>query len=190
MWSPGSNLAFPVFLSRNVTVEEDQKYRLKRKKIPKDREFYDEHGCPMTYRIQQDDNPNDTCNDFYPIHGQQGNDNKVFPLHNDGEKFMLNSLSKEFPTTTIQSATDCFRLIRTINQFRRLCLPSTQSLSSVKNSEPTCSSINSLNTNEDDEVLDELADDVDAINDDDEDDLICEISTCRPLQTLQSQSSS
>ena len=68
-------------------------------------------------------------------------------------------------------------MARTINQFRRLCLPSTQSLSSVENSEHTYSSINSLNTNEEDDVLDELPDAVDAITDDDEDDLLCEINT-------------
>ena len=125
IWTPGSNLAFPDFLSRNVTVEEYQKHQLQHKKIPRVMEFYDEHGSPVTYRIQHDDNPNYTCNNFYPIHCQQGNDNKVLRLHNDGEKFTINGLSTEFPTTTIQFATDCFRLGRTINQFRRLCLPST-----------------------------------------------------------------
>ena len=89
-------------------------------------------------------------------------------MHNDGEIFTLNSLSNEFPTTTIQSATDCFRVGKTINQFRRLYLPSMQSLSSAENSELTYSSINSLSTNEDDDVLDELPDDVNAITDDDE----------------------
>ena len=101
IWTPGSNLAFPDILSRNVTVEEYQKHQLQHKKIPRDIEFYDEHGSPVTYRIQHDDNPNDTCNDFYPIHCQQGNDNKVLRLHIDGEKFTLKSLSNEFPTTTI-----------------------------------------------------------------------------------------
>ena len=118
IWTPGSNLAFPDILSRNVTVEAHQKHQLQHKKIPRDIEFYDEHGSPVTYRIQHDDNPNGTCNDFYPIQCQQGNDNKVLRLHNGGENFTLNSLSNEFPTATIQSATDCFRLGRTLNQFR------------------------------------------------------------------------
>ena len=178
IWTPGSNLAFPDILSRNVTVEEYQKHQLQHKKIPRDIEFYDEHGSPVTYRIQHDDNPNDTCNDFYPIHCQQGNDNKVLRLHNDGENFTLNSLSNEFPTTTIQSATDCFRLGRTINQFRRLCLPSAQSLNSVEDSEPTYSSINSLNTSEDDYALEETYDnESDAAAEDDEDNLVCEVNT-------------
>ena len=49
-------------------------------------------------------------------------------------------------------------------------------MGSVEDSEPTYSSINSLNTNEDDDVLDELPDDGDAITDDDEDNLINEIN--------------
>ena len=178
IWSPGSNLAFPDILSRNVTVEEYQKHQLNHKKIPRDIEFYDEHGSPVTYRIQHDDDPNDTCNDFYPIHCQQGNNNKVLRLHNHGENFTLKSLSNELPTTTIQFGTNCFRLGKTINQFRRLRLPSTQSASSVEESEPTCSSINSLNTNEDDNAFDEAQDGEDhATTDDDEDNLIWEINT-------------
>ena len=99
-------------------------------------------------------------------------------MHNDGENFTLNSLSNEFPSTTIKSATDCFRPGKTINQFRRLCLPSTQSLSSAEGSHPTYSSIDSLNTSEDDDALAEPHDDDDnPIIDDDEDNLICEINT-------------
>ena len=178
IWTPGSNLAFADILGRNVTVEKYQKHQLNHKKIPGDIEFYDEIGSPVTYRIQHDDKPNDTCNNFYPIHCQQGNNNKVLLLHNDGEKFRLNSLSNEFPPTTIQSATDCFGLGKTIIQFRRLCLPSTQSSSSVEEFEPTYSSINSLNTNEDDNAFNETQDGEDnATTDDDEDNLIYEIST-------------
>ena len=86
----------------------------------------------------------------------------------------MNSLSNEFPTTTVQSANDCFRLERTINKFRRLSLRSTQFLSSVEDFEPTYSSIDSLNTNEDDDALNEPHDD--AITDDDEDNLFCEMN--------------
>ena len=177
VWTPGSNLAFPDTLSQNVTVEEYQNHQLQHKKILRDKEFYDEHGFPRTCRLQHDENPSDTCNDFYPIRCRQGSDNKVLRLHNDGQNVTLNSLGTEFPSTTIQSATDCFRLGGTINQFRRLCLPSTQLLSSVEDSEPTYSLINLLNTNEDNDALDERPDYVDEITDDDEDNLICEIYT-------------
>ena len=83
-------------------------------------------------------------------------------------------LNNEFPTITIKSATDCFRMGTTINQLRRLCVPSTQSLSSIEHSEPTYSSIKSLNNNSDDEALNEIHDVDDKINDDDKDNLICE----------------
>ena len=158
-------------------MEEYQRNQLQHKKVPRDIEFYDEHGSPVTYRIQHDDNPNDTCNDFYPIHCQQGSENKVLRLHNDGENFTLNSLSNKFPTATLQSTTNCFRLGKTINQFQRLCLPSTQSLSSREDSEPIYSSINSLIINEEGDVLEDLPDVVDTITADDEDNLICEINT-------------
>ena len=123
-WKPGSKLALPDLLSRNVTVKDYQKPQLQHKQIPREIKFYDEHGSLVTYRIQHDDNPNDTCNDFYP-NSRRRKDNKFLRLRIDGENFILNSLSSEFPTATIQSATDCFRLGRTINQCRRSCLPST-----------------------------------------------------------------
>ena len=163
-------------LSQNVTVEENQMHHLNHKKIPRDIEFYDEQVSPVTYRIQHDDNPNRTCNDFYAIRCQHGNDNKVLRLHNDGKNFTLNSFINEFPSKTIQIETDCFRLGKTINQFRRLCLPSTQFLSSVEDSQPIYSSINSLNTDENDDALAEPYDDDDnPIIDDYEDNFICEI---------------
>ena len=95
-------------------------------------------------------------------------------MHNDGDNFTLNSLSTQFPTTTMQSATDCFRLGRTIKHFRRLCLPSTQSLSSLEDSEPKYSSISSLNTNKDDDALDEFPEVPDTITDNDGNNLSCE----------------
>ena len=49
IWTPGSNLAFPNILSPIVTVEEYQKHQLQHKEKPKDIEFYDEHGSPVTY---------------------------------------------------------------------------------------------------------------------------------------------
>ena len=78
----------------------------------------------------------------------------------------------------LQSATDCFRLGRTINQFRPLCRPSTQLLSLEEDSEPTYNSINSLNASEADNAFKETYDhEGDATADDDEDNLICGINT-------------
>ena len=75
----------------------------------------------------------------------------------------------------IQFATDCFRLGRTINRFRRLFQLSTQSLSSEEDSEPTYNSINnSLSTNRSNDVLDEPSDDAAAIVNGGDDNLIFE----------------
>ena len=169
--NPGSNLALPDNLSQNLTVEIYQKHQLQHKQISRDKKFYDEQGSLVAYRIQHDDNPSDTCNNFYPF-SRQRIDNNVLRLRNDGKNFMLNSLSSEFPTATIQSATDCSRQGRTINQCRRSCFSSTQSLNLVEDCEPTYNSINSLSTNESGDVLDEPSNDADPIINDDEYNLI------------------
>ena len=144
------------------------------KESPRDMERYIEPCSSVTYRIQNGYNPNDNCNDFYPIHFHQGKVNKLFRLNNDGEKITLISLDNDFPTTTIQSAIDCSRRCPSIKQFRPLCLPRTQSLSSVEDCEPTYSSISLLSTNEGDDVLEGPSDDADAIISDYEDNLILE----------------
>ena len=121
IWTPGFNLAFPDILSRNVTIDEYQHNQLQHKKLPRDIQFFDENGQQITYKINHDDTAAETCNDFYPIHCQQGEDQKILRLHNDGENFSLNSFSTEFATSSVQLAADCFRMGRTISQFRRLC---------------------------------------------------------------------
>ena len=78
IWTPGSNLAFPDILSRNITIEESQKHQLQHKGIPGEFEFFGEKGCPVSYQIQHEDNPNDTCNDFYPIRYKLVNDEKYY----------------------------------------------------------------------------------------------------------------
>ena len=84
IWTPGSNLAFPDILSRNVTIDEYQHHQLQHKKLPRDIQFFDEQGQQITYKINHDDTTGDTCNDFYPIHCQQGKDQKILRLYNDG----------------------------------------------------------------------------------------------------------
>ena len=144
--TPGLNIAFPDILSRNITIEEDQKHQLQHKRIPRDIEYYDENGTPVSYQIQHEDNPNDTCNDFCPIKYKHGNDEKILRLQNIGEDFTVSSMLDEFPITSIQQASDCFRMGRFINQFRRICGPETQSNASVNTCNTEYSSINSLNS--------------------------------------------
>ena len=77
----------------------------------------------ITYKIKNDDTVADTFDSFYPIHCQQGKDQKILRLHNDGEIFSLNSISNDHTTHSVQLAADCFRLGKTIIQFPRLCRP-------------------------------------------------------------------
>ena len=139
---PGSNLAFPDILSRNVTIDEYQQHQLQHEKLPRDIQFFDEHGQQITYEINHDNTAAETCNDFYPINCQQGKDQKIHGLHNDGENFSPNSISTDFATSSAQLAADCFRMGRTINQFRQLCRPGPPvSLSTSESSSGTYSSI-------------------------------------------------
>ena len=101
IWTPGSNLAFPDILSRNITIEEYQKHQLQHKRIPRDIEFFDEHSTPVTYQIQHEDNPNDTCNDFYPKKYKRGNEEKRLRLQNDGKDFTVKSMLDEFSISSV-----------------------------------------------------------------------------------------
>ena len=150
IWTPGSNLAFPDTLSRNVTIDENQHHQLQHKKLPRDIQFFDENGQQVTYKNSNDDTTADTCNDFYPILCQQGKDQNVLRLHNDGEKFSLNSLTANFDTSSVQLAADCFRRGKAKNQFRRLCQP--QSPVSLSPSEKCNGTYNSISVIEEEEI--------------------------------------
>ena len=178
IWTPGSNLAFPDNLCRNLTVEEYQMHQLRHKRIPRDIEFFDEHGTPVTYQIQHEDNPNDTCKDFYPIKHKRGNEEKILRLQNDGEDFTVSSMLYELPIISVQQASDCFRMGRFINQFRRICGPETQSNASVNTSSTEYSSMNSLSPSEDD-ATDSTSPDNDSHHlstDSEVDNIVCDIS--------------
>ena len=178
IWTPGSNLAKPDILSRNVTIEEYQMHQLQHKRIPRDIEFFDKHGTPVTYQIQHEDNPNDTCNDFYPIKYKRGHAEKILRLQNDGKDFTVNSMLDEFPITSIQQASDCFRMGRFINQFRQICGPESQSCASVNTSDTECNSINSLSPSKDN-AADSTSPGVDsnfASTDSEDDNIVCDIS--------------
>ena len=124
--------------------------QLRYKRIPRDIEFYDEHGTPVTYQIQHEDNPNDTCNDFYPIKYKRGNEKQLLRLQNEGKDFTVSSMLDEFPIISVQQASDCFRIGKVINQFRRICGSEPRTNASVNSSNAEYSSIGSLSPSEDD----------------------------------------
>ena len=166
------------FLSRNVTVEEYQMHQLRHKRIARDIEFFDEHGTPVTYQIQHEDNPNDTCNYFYPIKYKRGTEEKILRLQNDGEDFTVSSMLDKFSIISVQQASDCFRMGKFVNQFRRICGPEIQSNASVNISNTDYSSINSLSPFEDD-ATDSTNSDDDSHHfstDSEDDNIVCDIS--------------
>ena len=150
IWTSGSNLVFPDIVSRNVTNEEYQMHQLRHKRIPRNIEFFEEHGTPVTYQIQHEDYPKDTCNGFYPKKYKRCNEEKILRLQNDGEDLTVSSILDEFPIISVQKASDCFRMGKFINQFRRICGPETQSNASANSSKAEYSSIDSLSPSEDD----------------------------------------
>ena len=122
IWTPGSNLAFPDILSRNVTLSEANKLQLQHKEIPHDISFYDQDGLKVHYTIKQEEEQNASHNDFYPIICQQGNTRKTFRLQNDGnEHHVEDYLEDNEVLATMQDMTGCFKLGKTTNQYKQLC---------------------------------------------------------------------
>ena len=153
-------------------------HQLRHKRIPRDIEFFDEDSLAITNQIQHEDNPNDTCNDFYPLKYKRCNEEKILRLRNDGEDFSVSSMLDEFPIISLQQASDCFRMGKFINQFRRICGPETQSNASVNTPNTEYSSIKSLSPSEDDEE-DSMSPGDDSHHlstDSDDDNIVCDIS--------------
>ena len=122
IWTPGSNLAFPDILSRNVTLSEANKLQLQIKEIPHDISFYDQDGLKVHYTIKHEEEQNASYNDFYPIICQQGKTRKTLRLKNDGnEHHVEDYLEDNEVLATMQYMTDCFKLGKTINQYKQLC---------------------------------------------------------------------
>ena len=122
IWTPGSNLALPDILSRNVTLSDINKLQLQHKEIPKEISFYDEKGDQMHYTIKHEDSQDISCNDFFPIICQHGNDRQILHLKNDGdEQYIEDYIEDNEVLATMQDMTDCFKLGKTINQYERLC---------------------------------------------------------------------
>ena len=178
IWTSGSNLVFPDILSGIVTIEEYEMHQFQQKRIPRDIEFFDEHGTPVTQQIQHEDNPKNTCHDSYPIKYKRGHEKKIVRLQNDGEDFTVSSMLHKFLITSIQRVSDCFRMERFINQFRRICGPETQSSTSVNMSNTEYSSINSLSPSKNSAAdSTSIGDDSNHVSTDSEDDnIVCAIS--------------
>ena len=125
IWTKGSNLAFPDILRRNVTLEETKNLQKLQKEIPRDISFYNEFGSKVHYTIEHNDDGQCGSNDFFPILCQKGKSQRLLHLENDGEEHEVEHYeNQQTVMATRQDIADCFKLGKSINQYKNLCLPS------------------------------------------------------------------
>ena len=143
IWTPGSNLAFPDILSRNVSIEEHKKRQLSHKILPNDIHFFDEPGTQVHYKIKHEENNETSKNDFYPILYEKGEERKILHLQNDGNHFTVNNVYEEPNLPKIESAQNCFEAGKKIGKYEELRVRSgtRESISDI--SQNTYSSVNS-----------------------------------------------
>ena len=115
---------------------------------------------------------------MYPTKHKRGSEERIQRLQNDGEDFTVNSVLKEFPINSLQQASDCFRMGRFINQFRRKRGLKTPNSASASASNTDYSSINSLSSAEDDKTYQDSHYDnsFHNSNDSEDDNIVCDIS--------------
>ena len=105
-----------------MTPSEANRLQLQHNEIPHDISFYDQNGRKVHYTIKHEDEQNAFYNNFYPCICQQGNTRKTLRLKNDGnEHHVEDYLEDNEILATMQDMTDCFKLGKTINQYRQLC---------------------------------------------------------------------
>ena len=105
-----------------MTLSEANRPQLQHKEIPHDISFYDQDGHKVLYKIKHEGEQTASYNDFYSIICQQGNTRKNLRLKNNGnEHHFEDYLEDNEVLATMQDMTDCFKLGKTINQYKQLC---------------------------------------------------------------------
>ena len=125
IYTPGSNLAFPDLLSRNVPIADIKKYQFEHKTIPNDIKFILDNGEQICYSVLHKDDNNIFQNDCYPVIAQvQGGKKKLVNISDRGD-FSIEDAPEYFeePCSAIQNITDFFRFGKQINQIKRLSIP-------------------------------------------------------------------
>ena len=90
--------------------------------MPHDISSYDQDCHKVHYTIKHEEERNASHEDFYPIICQQGNARKTLRLKNDGNEQHVEDYLEEIEVlATMQDITDCFKLGKTINQYKQLC---------------------------------------------------------------------
>ena len=124
IYTPGSNLAFPDLLSRNVPIADIKRYQLEHKTIPNDIKFILDNGEQICYSVLHKDD-NIFQNDCYPVIAQvQGGKKKLINI-SDRRDFSIEDAPEYFEEycSAIQNITDFFQFGKQINQIKRLSIP-------------------------------------------------------------------
>ena len=125
IYIPGSILAFPDLLSRNVPIADVKKYQLEHKTIPNDTKFILDNGEQVCYSVLHKNVNNIFQNDCYSVIAQvQGGKKKLINI-SDRRDFSIEDAPEYFEDScsAIQNITDFFRLGKQINQIKRSSLP-------------------------------------------------------------------
>ena len=124
IYTPGSNLAFPDLLSRNLPIADIKKYQLEHKTIPNDIKFILDNGEQICYSVLHKDDNNIFQNDCYPVIAQvQGGKKKLINISDRGD-FSIEDAKEYFEEScsAIQNIADFFRFDKQINQIKRLSI--------------------------------------------------------------------
>ena len=125
IYTPGSNLAFPDLLSRNLTIADIKKYQLEHKTIPNDIKLILDNGEQICYSVLHKDDNNIFQNDCYPVNAQvQGAKKKLINISDRGD-FSIEDAPEYFAESCsgIQIITVFFQFGKQINQIKRLSIP-------------------------------------------------------------------
>ena len=122
MYTPGTNLAFPDLLSRNVPIADIKKYQIEHKTIPNEIKFVLDTGEQINYSVLHKEDKNTTHNDCYPIIAQlHGGKRKLIDISEKGD-FSIEEAPDYYEEScnAIQNITDFFNFGKQINQIKKL----------------------------------------------------------------------